>query len=554
VRDSRPTIAQAPAGALVGSRAWAWLAVAAVVTAAAVVRLRLLDVPLDRDEGEYAYFGQLLLEGVAPYAQAYNLKLPGIYGVYALILAVFGQTPAGIRAGLIVTTSATTVAVYLLGARLASRGVGLAAAVLFAALSLNIRTLGIAAYAEHFALLPMVAGALVLWEAGRERRPVALCVCGILFGLALLVRQSAAPFVAGGALYLLVSGRNTPEPPQTGRGAAVAGFLAGAVAPLALTGAVLLAAGTFRTFWFWAFTYAPYYQEDVRAGWDNLTRTLSAVAPSTSVALGLGTIGLGAVLRGDRRDRRAFVLILAASSMLGTMMGLQFRPHYFLIAVPALAWLASRGLVALAELAAVRSLGTLRWVLPCVVLVAAVGQPLYASRAVLFELAPVQVSRAIYGRNPFPESVEVARYLRDHSASGDRVAVIGSEPQIYFYSARRSATGFIYTYPLMERQPYAAMMQQDMIREIETAAPRFLVFVSAVRSWNARPGSDQTIFRWFEAYQRDFVRVGVVDIVSPHETVYRWGDDAGGYAPRSDVWLMVFERARAHEPQRKDRP
>jgi len=39
--------------------------------------------PLDRDEGEYAYFGQLLLEGVPPYAGAYNLKVPGIYGAYA---------------------------------------------------------------------------------------------------------------------------------------------------------------------------------------------------------------------------------------------------------------------------------------------------------------------------------------------------------------------------------------------------------------------------------------------------------------------------------------
>ena len=115
-------------GAALRPRLPAWLAVATVVTVAAAIRLRLLDVPLDRDEGEYAYFGQLLLAGVPPYALAYNLKLPGIYGVYALILAVFGQTPAGIRTGLILTTSATTVATYLLGARLAGSAVGVAAA------------------------------------------------------------------------------------------------------------------------------------------------------------------------------------------------------------------------------------------------------------------------------------------------------------------------------------------------------------------------------------------------------------------------------------------
>ena len=525
-------------------RPWAWLAVAAVVTVAAAIRLRLLDVPLDRDEGEYAYFGQLLLAGVPPYALAYNLKLPGIYAVYALILAVFGQTSGGIRAGLILTTSATTVATYLLGARLAGSAVGVAAAAAAAALSLNPRMLGIAAYAEHFALLPVVAGALVLWRGGRERRPIPLLACGILFGLGLVIRQSAVLFVMGGVVYLLAAPGDGAGRPRVERVGAMAVFLAGAAAPLALTCLALWAAGTFRTFWFWVFSYARYYQTDPATGWSNLLRTLGSVAPSTSVILALSAVGLGTVLRDPNRDRRTFAIVFVASALLGTMMGLQFRPHYFLLAVPALALLFGIGLVALGGLLAAQPPRALRWALPCALGLVALGQPLYASRAILFELGPRQVSRAIYGRNPFPESVEVARYIREHSVVGDRVAVVGSEPQIYFYSARRSATGYVYTYPLMELQPYASAMQREMIKEIETAAPRFLVFVSATRSWIARPDSDQTIFGWFEAYQRGFTRVGVVDIPPQQETVYRWGDAAAGYAPRSDVWLMIFERAR----------
>ena len=522
---------------------WALCLLAAVVLAAAAIRLRLLDVPLDRDEGEYAYFGQLLLGGVPPYALAYNLKLPGIYGVYALVLATFGQTPAGIRTGLILITSATTVGIYLLGTRLARPAVGVAAAAIFATLSLSPKILGIAAYAEHFALLPVIAGSLLLWSASREWRPGVVFACGILFALGLLIRQSTALFVAGGVAYLLVSDAGATDRPRAGRARAIAVFAAGALVPLALTCGGLFAAGTFRTFWFWVFLYAPHYQAGLSTGWSNLVRTLGTVAPSTSVALALAAIGVAALLRDPRRDRPAFVLSLAASALLGTMMGLQFRPHYFLIALPALALLAGLGLAALADLLARWCPDGLRWALPGVLLVAALGQPLLASRTVLFELTPDQVSRAIYGRNPFPESVEIARYIREHSSASDRIAVVGSEPQIYFYASRRSATGYIYTYPLMELQPYASAMQREMIKEIETAAPRFLVFVSATRSWNVSPGSDQTIFGWFEAYQRGFTRVGVADI-SRQETVYRWGEAASGYAPRSDVWLMVFERQR----------
>src|SRR2546422_10871646 len=66
------------------TNAWAWALLVLIILGGAAIRLRLLDAPLDRDEGEYAYFGQLLLQGIPPYAQASNLKMPGIYAVYAL--------------------------------------------------------------------------------------------------------------------------------------------------------------------------------------------------------------------------------------------------------------------------------------------------------------------------------------------------------------------------------------------------------------------------------------------------------------------------------------
>ena len=522
-------------------RVWAWASVAAVVLATALIRWRLLEVPLDRDEGEYAYFGQLLLAGIPPYAAAYNLKLPGIYGAYALILGALGQTTAAIRIGLLIVTSVTTVGVYALGSRLAGPVVGVLAAALFAAESLNPKLLGMAAYAEHFALLPVVGGAVVLLSAAGDRRLALLSVAGLLFGFGLLVRQSASAFIVAGFVYLLTA--RVDEAVRAGRARAAAVFVAGAVTPLALTCLALTAAGTFRAFWFWTVQYAPYYQADLLTGWSNLIRTLTAVAPSSSVVLTLALIGSVAIARDRQREGRVFVLLLAAGSLLGAAVGLQFRPHYFLLTVPVVAVLAAVGLSALSGLVSRPSAAALRRGLPIAVALAAIAQPLYASRAILFELSPLEVSRAIYGRNPFPESVEVARYIREHSVAGDRIAVVGSEPQIYFYSSRRSATGFIYTYPLMELQPYASAMQQQMIREVESADPRFLVFVSATRSWVVRPESDRTIFRWFEEYQRGFRRIGVVDIVSQRETIYRWADGALDYKPQSDVWLMVFERA-----------
>src|SRR5580704_5484022 len=79
-----------------------------------LIRYRLRDMPLERDEGEYAYSGQLLLQGIPPYKLAYNMKLPGIYVAYASILGAFGQTRAGIHLGLLLVNAATVLVLYLL--------------------------------------------------------------------------------------------------------------------------------------------------------------------------------------------------------------------------------------------------------------------------------------------------------------------------------------------------------------------------------------------------------------------------------------------------------
>src|SRR5919198_605237 len=85
----------------IAQSAW-WILFLLVVAIVVFVRLRLLDIPLERDEGEYAYAGQLILQRIPPYQLAYNLKFPGTYAAYALMMSLFGQTIRGIHTGLLV--------------------------------------------------------------------------------------------------------------------------------------------------------------------------------------------------------------------------------------------------------------------------------------------------------------------------------------------------------------------------------------------------------------------------------------------------------------------
>jgi hypothetical protein len=506
------------------------------------LRVHLLDAPLERDEGEYAYTGQLILQGYLPYAKVYNLKMPGIYGAYALIMAIFGQTPTGIHLGLLLVNLATCICLFYLGRRLLDPITGVVAGASFAVLAAGQSVQGVFANAEHFVLLPAVAGILLLLRAGDSRRSLTLFLSGLLFGLALMMKQQGAAFIPFALGYLIYQGRR----PQPSRLKPILTnmlvFLAGAVLPWALTCLFFLAAGIFARFWFWTFTYARAYAALVSPaeGWRILIKILGPVAAAAPLLWGLGGWGLLSLLIDPEAQKRSFVLgTLVIFSFLAVIPGLYFRPHYFLLALPAVSLVIGVGVSALGRFLARVS----PWagkIVPVAVILLALLSAIYHQRLFLFRVDPAQASRLAYGFNPFPESPKIARYLKERTAKEDTLAVIGSEPQIYFYAQRRGATGYIYTYPLMEPHPYAVSMQEEMIREIEASRPAYLVFVAISTSWLIQPGSCWLIFDWFKRYSSEFYNcVGVVDIRTYNLTEYYLDKVPPGYRPSaSSVYLF----------------
>ena len=538
----------------------AWGVLLLAVGLAAAVRVRLIGVPLERDEGEFAYAGQLMLRGIPPYRFAYNMKLPGTYAAYAAIMSVFGQTARGIHLGLLAVNLATVVLLYLLARRLFDERTGAMAAACYALLSLGQGVFGVFAHATHFVVLPVLAGTLLLArliDAGaappRPPRWPALLVSGALFGAGFVMKQHGILFVLSGAAWLAWELIRRKDPPRRVAGRC-AGFLLGAFIPFGLTCALLAAAGVFKDFWFWTFDYARAYVSEVSLS-DGVTIFVQAIRGIAAPALPLWILaaaGAAAPLWDETVRRRVrFLAVFAAGSLLSICPGFYFREHYFVLLLPAVALLAAVAVTSggralekwlSAEQESAREAG-LAEILPIVMLGAALLYPVFQERTFFFSLTPVQASRRTYGANPFPEAVEIARRIAADTAPDDRVAVLGSEPEIFFYSGRRSATGHIYMYGLMESQPYASRMQQSAIKEIEASEAKYLVYVNVPSSWLVRPDSDTTILTWARTYISAHYEVaGVADIVSDDSTVYAWGEEAARYAPRSPYVVYVFRR------------
>ena len=131
------------------------------------------------------------------------MKLPGTFAAYAAILAIFGQTIAGIHLGLLVINAATTLLVFLLGKRLFGLLAGLVAGASYAApLSTSPAVVGFAADATNFVVLPAVGGILLLLRVTETRRSWLYFWSGVLLGLAFLMKQPGILFTVFGAVYL----------------------------------------------------------------------------------------------------------------------------------------------------------------------------------------------------------------------------------------------------------------------------------------------------------------------------------------------------------------
>ncbi len=526
--------------------AWSFYACYGLVLLAiltcAFIRYRLRAMPLERDEGEYAYAGQLILQGIPPYQLAYSMKLPGTAAAYALLLAALGQTPSAVHIGLIFVNAATSLLVFFLASRLFGFLAGAVACASYALLSANPSGLGLAGHASHFVVLPAIAGILLLLDAMESNKTWQFFCSGLLLGLAFVMKQPGILFLLFGGVYLLQARVRLPG--RWSRLASSFGALClGGALPFALTCLLMLKTGVFQKFWFWTFSYTSQYASRVpiATGFALFKFIIPHVVGPVFLVWVIAGVGLTTFLWCSRaRSHGAFVGLFLLFSILAVFPGLYFREHYFILMLPAVSLLAGLAVsCATDKLSAWRPSSALSAV-PLLLFLAAFAYTIYGQREVFFRMTPLEVCRSIYGANPFPEALDVARLVRNQTPKGAALAIVGSEPEIFFYADRPSATGYIYTYELMEPQKYAAIMQNEMIAEIEKARPELLIYVDVPLSWLPQEDANMYIFEWFRTYVAQNYRLLAVDksTLNPFS-----GNSQESTAPPLSTWnIYVYKR------------
>lgn len=457
---------------------WPIFAVAALLCFS--LRALALEVPLERDEGEYAYMAQRLLAGEVPYRDVFNQKPPGIFLAYLPAVWVAGTSVAAIHITAAIWTLWGGFFLFLIVRSFCgARGAALSL-LLYSVLTICPEWQALAANTEIFMLTPILGATWCLlraWESSRAGWWFGAGICAMLAALFKQVAMTHAAWLALWSLWEWRRRRSEIAPRAILRGGGL--FLAGFCGTAALVLALFALRGAGQDFLDCVLWHNLKYSRQL--GWAQVKEILPQEFRAQGATLwGFWLLTCGAMCDWRAAHRRVALFLTGwlVCALLGVSVGFYFRPHYFVQLAPVFAFAAAVTLDRLVEFAwKSTSRGT------TAKLTAALGVVALLPWAVpnfnfWLRTSPAWKSRALYGQNPFPESAEIARQIRVRTEPQDRILIFGSEPQILFLAERRSATRYILFYPLLMDLPETLPRQEVAFHEIQQSAPQSILLTN----------------------------------------------------------------------------
>jgi hypothetical protein len=467
----------------------------------AAVRAPLLPIPLERDEGEYAYIAWRLGHNELPYRDWVDQKPPAVFYIYRLALSLPFEPVRAIHFVGLVFAAASTCALFFLGLRFMDRFWAWLGAALFAVLVADPLVQGTAANTELFMLCPLIFSQIAFFTAvaKNQRNVWFIVLAGALTGIAFMFKQVAIVnwFLLASAYPILA------REEKRWRGA-ISFICWSAVGLLMVVGLVLL--------YFWrqggldefvdnVFTHNLEYIGGVGASarLEYCWGTLTMLARTQSIVWVFAAVGLAGLLTFGRTKWCFFVAGWLITSVIGVSASGYFFPHYFQQLLPPLALAAGAGAE---RIAAIKS-----WqILPVWSRRAAVSLTLAVLPAItlwpfLFTYTPAEAVRKIYPGDSFAEMPEFAQRMENVTPPGASVFIFGAEPELLFYAHRPSATRYIFLFPLYGPYGKAREKQIAAAAEIERALPSTAVYLPNALFFVA--GTDQYFTEWSLSYLQE---------------------------------------------------
>ncbi|MEJ0090541.1 MAG: glycosyltransferase family 39 protein [Limisphaerales bacterium] len=451
-----------------------WLAILGLLLFFIVLRWNSFNAPLIRDEGEYAYGAQLLMQGVAPYEHAFIQKPPMVIYSYALshlLLPQFFWAPRLLAA--LFAALATILLGYI--ARLEfGKGFAWPAMWLVTPMILLPQIEEFIANTEMFMLLPLMAMvALYVHSRHCGQKLKYWFAAGFMGVTTVCYKYTALPVLAFVYIFWLI---------ELWQGSRKLNILwrfclttaIGALLAVALELGYFLIHDGGAHLWECTVQFNRYYLIIGGFSLDTFFRRLESFGPTWGIMF---LLPLASFLKPP--PRLGFWLGIFLCSLIAT--GASPYAHYYITLMPFWALLCAISINALALRVTQLFTPISQWA-RCLFTGLCVGLLVQPDIHSLTQY-PGQFFRKKYAIFPFTDAKIVAERLAELSSPDDFVFVGGSEPQILVYAQRFSPTRYITTYSLMLPTPIAHAYQLAAIQDLEKFPPAWIVMVRVGNSW-----------------------------------------------------------------------
>ncbi|MES2836967.1 MAG: glycosyltransferase family 39 protein [Bacteroidota bacterium] len=512
-----------------------------------IIRSKFLYIPFERDEGIYSYFGKLILEGKIPYKDFYEVKFPGIFYFYGFMVSVFGATVKGMHLGFLYLNLATIIIIYNASRQLFSPIAGLISAITFAFVSLTPNLSGFTIQAEHGVAFFTSLGILFYALSKKHSKWYWYGLMGLAMGCAFMVKTSGVLFCLWGGIIILLDFIFTSPKNYKSFFINISSYTIGGVSIVALLFLIIYSKGSFDDMYYWTFEHSKQYVGAMpfEEGIKYFKYTRDAILENYKMFWYHSILAVLLIwFKGIDLKLKFFGLTLSLFSFLTVVPGFYFYGHYFIQTIPGFSVVAGLTYYCfntiLKNTFKVKKEGVKYLYL--VVFCFLTFSHFNAQKSYYLSPNYEQILRTIYGNNPFPESMEIANYINANAKPEDNIVLIGSEPQIYFYTNKKCPSRHAYFTALVNNVPKHKEWQKEFISDVEKVKPRYFVFFKHSISLLVQQGADTYVFEWANKYiNENYKLVGLIDMPPNARSIYVWNEQLNTYKPTSETIIYIFE-------------
>lgn len=449
------------------------------------------SAPFERDEGEYAYSAWLMRTGNGtPYQDSFLQKPPLIVYTYLLgqTISPLAVWPPRILASIF--TFLTAILVGLIAFKVWGKIAGIFSTFLFLPLISFPPLTPFAANTEKFMILPIVALLVLFVFYKNSQKSWPYVLAGIFSTFSIFYKPICLPVIIFIIIFWLFKLYHSTE---THRISLLIKPILLIVGTALIISVILLIPflKVWPSFFQEVFTFNLSYASAFDNPLGNFINYLSKFFHYWWVLLFLL---FGLLFEKPKNVLYYFLLlIISLSTVFSSPIG-----HYYLMIMPFWALLCGALFNSILESL---SLNDKQKKLSTIIVLSVILFIILVPFKEQFSLNPQKLSEWVYGTvNPFSESQEVAKHLAQNTKTNDFVFVAGSEPQIYYYSQRKSPTRFIITYPLNLPTPFREQYQTELISDLKKNEPQAIIISQRIHSGLWNEGSPEIFINYFNNF------------------------------------------------------